>query len=189
LKKGALGGALLFAAGSLPIVFRPSGPLAGPTRPLKQLTATEYGIFAAAAARLVLGADAHVDPRWPMPGAVDCAGKLDDILSTLHPRAAGEFRKLLRLFENGMTGLLWLGRPQTFTAASPEEQDRRLQAWRHSRLALLRSGYQAIKRLAHATYYASPATFAAVGYPGPPVIPELDRREPLFERPTSGVPG
>jgi hypothetical protein len=169
LKKGALGGALLFAAGSLPIVFRPSGPMAFPTRPLRQLTASEYGIFAAAAARLVLGDGA--DARWPLPAAVDCAAKLDDNLTTLPPRAASEFRKLLRLFENGMSGLLFLGHPQTFTAASPAEQDRRLQSWRHSRLALLRTGYQAIKRLAHATYYASPETFAAVGYPGPPVIP------------------
>ena len=181
---------MLFAAGSLPIVFRPSGPLARPTRPLGQLTAAEYGIFAAAATRLVLGN--HADARWPMPSAIDCAGRLDDILSTLHPRAAAEFRKLLRLFENGMTGLLFIGSPQTFTAASAEEQDRRLRAWRHSRLALLRSGYQAMKRLAHATYYSSPATFAAVGYPGPPVVPMmLDRRDwpDRREQPAAGVPG
>ena len=187
LKKGALGGVLLFAAGSLPIAFRPSGPLARPTRPLGQLTASEYGIFAAAATRLVLGN--HADARWPMPAAVDCAGRLDDILSTLHPRATAEFRKLLRLFENGMTGLFSIGSAETFTAASVDEQDRRLQSWRHSRLALLRSGYQAMKRLAHATYYSSPATFAAVGYPGPPVVPSFDRRAPQSERPAAGVPG
>jgi hypothetical protein len=160
---------LLFAAGSLPIVLRPSGRLVSSARPLRQLTAGEYGTFAAAATRLVLGNGA--DARWPMPVTVDCAGKLDELLVTLHPRAAGEFRKLLRLFENGMTGLLCIGVPQTFTASSPEEQDRRLKAWRDSRLTLLRTGYQAIKRLAHATYYSSPATFAAVGYPGPPVVP------------------
>ena len=45
-------------------------------------------------------------------------------------------------------------------ACAPAEQDARLEAWRHSRLALLRSGYQALKRLAHATYYSSPEVYA-----------------------------
>jgi hypothetical protein len=94
------------------------------------------------------------------------------LLATLHPRVAGEFRQLLRVFENAMTGLFSIGSPRTFTRSSAADQDRRLDSWRHSRVALFRSGYQAIKRLAHATYYASPATYAAVGYPGPPVVPQ-----------------
>ena len=59
-----------------------------------------------------------------------------------------------------------------FTRLSPAEQDARLEAWRRSRVALLRSGYQALKRLAHATYYSSPEVYAQVGYPGPPVVPQ-----------------
>ena len=39
-----------------------------------------------------------------------------------------------------------------FTRGSAADQDARLEAWRRSRFALLRSGYQAIKRLAHAAY-------------------------------------
>jgi hypothetical protein len=135
---------------------------------LVHLTPIEYGIFAAAAARLVSGDGAPAD--WPTTDQVDCAGKLDDVLGTMHPRAATEVRQLLRLLENAMTGLLATGHPQTFTGASPGEQDRRIESWRHSRLAVLRSGYEALKRLAHATYYASPAVYAAVGYPGPPVV-------------------
>lgn len=169
MKKGALGGAILLAGGSLPVIFRPSGRLARSARPLAQLTAAEYGIFAAIAARLVLGDGA--DARWPTTQTMDCAGKLDAVLATLHGSAAAELRALLRTFENGMTGLWATGRPRTFTASSAEEQDRRLEAWRRSRIAVFRSGYQALKRLAHATYYASPETFAVIGYPGPPVVP------------------
>ena len=49
--------------------------------------------------------------------------------------------------------------------------DARLEAWRRSRVALLRSGYQALKRLAQATYFSSPEIYARLGYPGPPVVP------------------
>ena len=38
-----------------------------------------------------------------------------------------------------------------------------------SRLAVRRTGYQALKRLACAMYYASPEVYGSVGYPGPPV--------------------
>ena len=63
------------------------------------------------------------------------------------------------------------GSPTPFTRCSPAAQDARLEAWRRSRLALLRSGYQALKRLAHATYYSSPEIYALVGYAGPPEVP------------------
>jgi hypothetical protein len=175
LKKGVFGGAVLFlgsAAASLPIVWRPHGrlraPAPAPSRPLRYLSPIEYGVFAALSKRLVLGDDAPAG--WPSTDRIDCAGRLDDLLGTLHPRAARELCRLLRIFENGMTGLLATGHPETFSAAAPGEQDRRLEAWRHSRLAVLRSGYEALKRLAHATYYSAPEVFASVGYAGPPAI-------------------
>jgi hypothetical protein len=106
----------------------------------------------------------------PSCAALDCALGLDRILSSVHPRAAAEVRQLLRLFDNGMTGLLCTGHLGTFTAASAADKDRRLEAWRRGRLSVMRSGYQAMKRLAHATYYSSPETYALVGYAGPPSI-------------------
>jgi hypothetical protein len=179
LKKGVFGGAVLLlgsAATTLPMIFRPHGRLRAPGqtsrqisgRPLRYLSPIEYGVFAALSARLVLGDDAPAG--WPSTEQIDCAGRLDELLGTVHPRAARELCRLLRIFENGLTGLLATGHPETFSAAAPVEQDRRLEAWRHSRLAVLRSGYEALKRLAHATYYSAPETFASVGYAGPPEI-------------------
>ncbi len=78
----------------------------------------------------------------------------------------------MRLFESGLSGLFTDAHPTPFTRLAPSEMDARLDAWRRSRLALLRSGYQALKRLAQATYYASPEVYARVGYPGPPVVPQ-----------------
>lgn len=159
----------MILCGSLPLWFRSSRILRRPKTPTRVLTATEYAIFAAAAARICPRDQAGVG--WPTSEAIDCAGTVDTIMSGLHPRAAGEFKKLLHVFESGMTGLLLIGSPSTFTASTNGQQDRRLDAWRRSQVALFRSGYQAMKRLAHATYYASADTFSRVGYPGPPAVP------------------
>jgi hypothetical protein len=158
---------VLLVGGSIPILLRSGTHKATPGRGLKLLNAAEYSIFAAVAARLC-----PVGPDWPSAEALDCAGKVDALVAHLHPRAGREFRQLLHVFENAMTGLLTIGRPRTFTRSTLEEQDARLQAWRRSRVALFRSGYQAMKRLAHATYYSSPAVYARLGYPGPPVVPQ-----------------
>jgi hypothetical protein len=45
-----------------------------------------------------------------------------------------------------------------------------------SRISVRRTGFRALKRLVTAAYYSSPETFAAVGYPGPPI--GATRREP-----------
>ena len=169
LKKGAFGGAILFCGGSLSLWARPGLDGAPPPARLAALTPHEYAIFAAAAARLAPGDGAS---GWPAAASLDAAGKLDALLAQLHPRATKEFRQLLHVFENALTGLVSAATPRTFTRSSPADQDQRLQAWRHSHVALFRSGYQAMKRLAHAIYYSSPEVYARIGYPGPPVVPQ-----------------
>lgn len=171
LKRGLLGGALLLVAGALPIALR-SGPMsAKPRRALLLLSPEEYAVFAAVAARIVPGDGAG--PAWPSAEAVDCAGKADQLMAREHPTVGAEFRQLLHLFENGLTGLFTNLRPTPFTACTPRQQDARLDAWSHSRIALLRSGYQALKRLSQATYYSSPELYGRLGYPGPPEVPSL----------------
>src|SRR4030095_5757215 len=105
---------------------------------VRLLSEAEYSVFAAAAARLAPGDGAG--PDWPTAEAVDCAGKVDALMAGVHPDVGDDFKRLLRLFESSVLGMVVAGSPRPFTAASPTEQDRRLEAWRHSRLALLRSG-------------------------------------------------
>ena len=168
LIKGAAGGAVLLLGGSLSVFFRGGRRGVDPRQPLRLLSAREYDIFSAVAVRLCPhGPEAA---GWPSTQALDCAGKVDTLMAGLHPQASAEFRKLLHVFENGVTGLFSLGQPATFTASSADDQDRRLESWRRSRLAVFRSGYQAMKRLAHATYYSAPETYGRVGYPGPPAV-------------------
>jgi hypothetical protein len=171
LKRGLLGGGLLVLAGTLPFAFRTTLLGKGPKRALRLLTGEEYAVLAAVAARLVPGDSAG--PTWPTADAVDCAGKIDALLATVHPDVGSDFRRLLRLFESSFLNTFTAGSPRPFTRATPADQDARLEAWRRSRLAMLRSGYQAMKRLAHAAYYSSPEVFSRVGYPGPPVVPQV----------------
>ena len=170
LKKGLLGGALLFFGGGLPIALRSTRRGAASRPSLELLTPDEHAVMAAIAARIVPGDGAG--PAWPSAEALDCAGKIDALMAQTHPRVGAEFRQLLNLFENGLTGLLTTLRPTPFTRCAPDQQDACLESWRHSRVALLRSGYQALKRLSQATYYSSPEVYARVGYPGPPAVPK-----------------
>jgi hypothetical protein len=164
-----LGGALLLVGGALPLSLRSTRLGRKPARPLRLLSEDEHAIFAAIAARLVPGDAAG--PKWPSADALDCAGKVDALMATVHPDVGAEFRQLLRLIESAVFGLAIAGSPTPFTRCSPAEQDARLEAWHHSRVALLRSGYQAVKRLAHATYYSSPEVYSLIGYAGPPEVP------------------
>jgi hypothetical protein len=167
-KKGLLGGLVLALGGSAGIALRRTRLGPTPREPLRLFSPQEFAVFAAVAARIVPGDGAG--PAWPSATALDCAGKADALLARVHPDVGAELRQLLRLFENGLTGLGWGGRPAPFTTLDPVDQDARLAAWRTSRLDLMRTGYQAMARLAHATYYASPEVHALVGYPGPPEV-------------------
>jgi len=171
IKRGLVGGDLLALAGSLPFALRTTLLGRAPRRPLRLLTLEEHAVLAAAAARLVPGDGAG--PSWPSAEALDCAGKVDALLATVHPDAGRDFRRLLRLFESGLLGTFMAASPRPFTRATPAEQDARLEAWRRSRLTVMRSGYQALKRLTHAAYYSSPEVYPRVGYPGPPVVPQV----------------
>ena len=171
LKRGLIGGGLLALAGSLPFAFRTTAIGRGPRRALRLLSLEEHAVLAAVAARLVPGDGAPAG--WPTAEAADCAGKIDALMATVHPDVGSDFRRLLRMFESGFVGTFVAGSPRPFTRATPAEQDARLEAWRRSRVTVLRSGYQALKRLAHAAYYSAPEVYARVGYPGPPEVPQV----------------
>jgi hypothetical protein len=168
LKKGLLGGALLVVGGGAGVALRSTRLGTPPRVPLQLLSPAQHAVLEAIAARVVPGDGA---PTWPSANAVDCAGKIDRLLALAHPAVGADFKQLLGLFENGLAGLFMHTGWSPFTRLSPAQQDARLEAWRTSKLTLLRSGYQALVRLVHATYFSSPEVYPFVGYPGPPVVP------------------
>ncbi len=165
LKKGLVGGVLLAVGGAGWLATRRTRPAMG-GGPFQVLTPEEATVVLAVADRLV-------PPRagFPRPLEVAVPRKVDGILGMAHPASQKEVKQLLRLFENALAGLVFEGQLRTFTSSSQEHQDARLASWAHSRIALRRTGYRALKRLVYAAYYASPETYAAVGYRGPPSAP------------------
>jgi Gluconate 2-dehydrogenase subunit 3 len=160
LRYGLFGGVLL-TAGGVGLVAWPTKKTYRPTRPLKVLDEREFAILAAVAARTV-GA----------PGAdpVEITHGCDLALTCNAPDAQKEFKQLLGLFENALAGLILDGHLGAFTGLSPEKQDAVLAGWRDSGVAVRRTGYTALRKLTQAAHYANPATWAQVGYNGPPQI-------------------
>lgn len=157
LKKTLGGAALLAAAGAVPLALRKTR-LREPLGPLQFFTPAEYSIWAAVAGRILTDA----------PPQLDVAAKADAFLALLPAADAKDLKQLLALFDNALFSLLCGGPPRPFTQMTPAEQDAQLAAWQTSRLAIKRSGFQAMKRLTCALYFSDPATYAGVGYPGPP---------------------
>jgi hypothetical protein len=166
LRKGLLGGALLLLGGGGFLLLRRTRRREAPRNPLLVLSENEYAIFAAVAARVVA-----VDGVSPSTDAVDVAGRADAAMAQWPDPVQMEFRRLLHLFESALTGAVTRTGYETFTASPARRQDERLSAWAGSRVAVFRTGYQAMKRLAVACYYAAPETWPATGYPGPPELP------------------
>ena len=122
LKRGLAGGALLIAAGTLPFAFRTTAVVRRPRRPLRLLAIEEYAVLDAVAARIVPGD--KPDKPWPSAYDLDCAGKIDALMATVHPDVGGDFRRLLRLLESGFLGTFIAGSPRPFTRAAPPRAGR-----------------------------------------------------------------
>ncbi len=163
LKKGLLGGLLLGASGAGLLAFRRGSPTALPAEGLISFDLLEFSVVAAIASRMI-----PVRAGFPSNDQVRVAFNADRVLARADPSARKDVKQLLRLVENGLANFLFGGRPQAFTALSPEAQDAVLSEWQASRLTVRRTGFQALRALVMASYYASPVAWAAVGYRGPP---------------------
>jgi hypothetical protein len=109
----------------------------------------------------------------PLPGAptAEVAGvavAADQVLALADPSARKEMKQLLGLLQSALWGFVFHGVSRPFTELSAPEQDRVLERWEHSALAVKRTGFQALHTWLLSCYYAQPATWAALGYPGPP---------------------
>ena len=160
LKYGLFGGVLL-AAGGIGLAAWPTRRTFQPKRALKVFSAREFSVIAAIADRTV--GDPKRDPA-------EIAHAVDLAVSMNPPDAQTEMKQLVILFENALTGLLLDGHFGSFTGLEPEHQDRVLEHWRDSSVAIRRTGYTALRKLTQAGHYSNPACWSQVGYNGPPQI-------------------
>lgn len=177
LKKTLGGAVLLAAAGAVPLALRKTR-VREARQQLRFFTPEEYSIFATLADRVLARGPVEMPPELvpaaqsrpaaPSPEEVDVAGKADAFLAPIDAASAKELKQLLLLFDNALFSVATGGPPRPFTRMSPQEQDAHIEGWATSRMAVRRTGFQALKRLTAAMYYAEPSTYASVGYPGPP---------------------
>jgi hypothetical protein len=155
-------GAAVLALGGTGLALQ-STVMRTPAAPLRALSPRAFSILAAIVDRICVPG-----PGMPAPAELQVAEGIDGLLATMDPATVAELEQGLLLFENALTGLLLDGRPRTFTSLAPDEQDAVIAAWRSSRLGLRRKVYKALRGIIAAAYHGNPATYAAVGYPGPP---------------------
>ncbi|HWP35337.1 MAG TPA: gluconate 2-dehydrogenase subunit 3 family protein [Thermodesulfobacteriota bacterium] len=170
--KVGLAGTAVVVLGGAGLALRRTLLREGPAGGLATLTPQEFSIFAAIADRVCPPGGEGA----PGAAALEVARRADRLLATLDEPAQREFKLLLHLVESALVGFLFEGRLRPFTRLPPAEQDRVLASWGGSRLAFRRTGYEAVKRLAGALYYADRRTWARIGYPGPPDVRALRRR-------------
>jgi hypothetical protein len=164
VRRGIVGTLLLAAAGATAAFWWPTRRRK-PRPGLRVFDEREASILAAVAAAVLA-----IEPGAPSPEEIDVVGRVDALLARSPVSVQRELARLLRFFENGATGLLTATGWTSFTASGPASREARLRAWETSRIALFRTGFQAMKRLCGACYYSSPLTWAAIGYPGPPDV-------------------
>ncbi|HWC65807.1 MAG TPA: gluconate 2-dehydrogenase subunit 3 family protein [Thermoanaerobaculia bacterium] len=164
IRRGIVGTFLLAAAGATAAFWWPTRRRK-PRPGLRLFDEREASILAAVAETVLA-----IEPAAPSPEDVDVVGRVDALLARSPAAVGREFARLLHVFENGTTGLLTATGWTSFTASGPASREARLRAWETSRIALFRTGFQAMKRLCGACYYSSPLTWAAIGYPGPPDV-------------------
>ncbi len=127
------------------------------------------------------------------PGAGALAGSalvdVDKLAAAIQAQPLGaqaEFGQLLDLLEKPFVGLTWAGPWRPFARLSAAERERLLQSWGASRLAPLRKGFHALRKLCVFLYYGnSPVNGAlnpawqSLGYPGPSPAGAAETDRPL----------
>ena len=73
-----------------------------------------------------------------------------------------DIRQLIVLFE--YLPPLVIFKLSRFSKLSAQNQDRYIEAWGTSNIALLRTGFRVLKNLSVSTYYQNPATWKALGF-------------------------
>lgn len=111
------------------------------------------------------------------PQTQDAARQINRTLSGVETAIDGlslgaqkEIGELFDLLAFPLTRMLVAGLWSPWEEATPSSLNTFLESWRQSRFDLLKSGYAALHDLILGTWYAQPANWSAIGYPGPPQL-------------------
>jgi hypothetical protein len=94
----------------------------------------------------------------------------DRAVAGLSPAVQKEVDELFAILRFAPARFMFTGLWSSIEESSPEDIAAFLTRWRHSHFDIQRAGYQALTQLLQAAWYGNPASWAAIGYPGAPVI-------------------
>jgi hypothetical protein len=100
----------------------------------------------------------------------DIAAAFEASVTALGAAAQDDLSQLFTFLDFAPTRLAFAGLWQPVEKCSPAELRDFLQRWRFSRVDVQQASYQALTQLIQASWYDMPASWPAIGYPGPPKI-------------------
>jgi hypothetical protein len=156
-------GALVLAAARLAC----ARPVAGEPPPPAVLSTGARDVLTAVVPAMLAGAL----PTEPSARAARIAATIEGVdraVSDLPPHTQADLHDLFALL--GFAPARWVlaGVRPPWRQASRAEIEGFLQRWRFSGWALKQQAYQALHELVYAAFYADPASWPPIGYPGPP---------------------
>ncbi|WP_339650185.1 twin-arginine translocation pathway signal protein [Halopseudomonas pelagia] len=105
------------------------------------------------------------------PANLDGAiAQLDKTLAWTSTAVQKQLTDLFGMLSMGLTRGPLTGIWGSWENATDEDVRAFLERWRDSRLDMLRQGHSALNQLLQMAWYATPVSWEAVGYPGPPTI-------------------
>jgi hypothetical protein len=164
LKVGLVSGAVLAGAGwfALRGGWKPAGGY-------RWLDARSSAIVTALVPAILEGSLPSGEPGRSV-AVREVVAAFDRAVSGLSPAVQREIAELFSLLGVAAGRFIVAGVRSPWAEATGDEISAFLRRWRTSRFDLLRVAYQALTQLVIAAWYGNPASWAAIGYPGPPSL-------------------
>ncbi len=162
--KVGIAGAALFAA-----VRFLDRPLAAPASPYRALDEDSAKIVRALIP-VVLGGSIPMEEKAQARTVSDVLAAFDRAVSGLAPAVQDELAQLFTFLGFTPSRIAFTGLWTPLDEASREDLKAFLTRWRHSNFDLQRQSYEALTQLIQAAWYGNPASWKAIGYPGPPAL-------------------
>lgn len=99
-----------------------------------------------------------------------CLARIDQFVGSLPKRKQSELRTLVYLGDLPVARQLLLGMPVGWSALTPEAASALLDRWSKGADLRLRLAAKSLRSIVRVSWYSQPATWPAIGYPGPPQI-------------------
>jgi hypothetical protein len=169
IKTGVAGAAVLALANCARSNKPAQSPFEDPSYPYKILGPGDRATVAAIGAALLLGA-LPSDPAAHATALIEVVRGVDVAAAGLTPEPQGELQQLFGLLSFPLTRGFTTGIWSSWDDAAPLDVAKFLESWRFSSVMLFKTAYQALHTIVMASWYGQNASWATIGYPGPPRI-------------------